>query len=96
MSKENEPKERTLFEGIFKLSLKPPGKLRVASLLNLEALLRLLASLCSAQFAFWLESAEKVFFLTPLVFCHKTVTGGNMHFEDSVKNQKLFEHSEFF
>ena len=41
LSKENEPKERTLFEGIFKLCLKPSGKLRVAALLNLGALLRL-------------------------------------------------------
>ncbi len=38
LSKENEPKERTLFEGIFKLRLKPSCKLRVASLLNLGAL----------------------------------------------------------
>jgi hypothetical protein len=36
--KKTNQKKGPLFEGIFKLSLKPSGKLRVAMLLNLEAL----------------------------------------------------------
>jgi hypothetical protein len=36
LSKENEPKERTLLRGIFKLRLKPTEKLCVASLLFSE------------------------------------------------------------
>ena len=41
LSKENEPKERTLLGGIFKLRLKPAGKLCVTSFLNFRALLSL-------------------------------------------------------
>ncbi len=55
LSKENEPKEKTLFEGIFKFCLKPSGKLHVASLLNLEALLRPILSkrISFLQLLFW-------------------------------------------